>query len=88
MKRKKKESLLGKVLEKNYDASVDDGSDLRVSTLENIKRHDRILAKMRKAGITEEEIDFLLDFNQADAVHVQKLASAYYASEAKKKSVN
>jgi hypothetical protein len=43
------------------------------ASMENLKRLDAILAKMRRAGISEDDIKFLGDFYQADAMHVWKL---------------
>jgi hypothetical protein len=88
MKNKKKESLLGQVAAKDYDVSGSDCPHSPASTIENIKRYTRIIEKMRKAGITEGEIDFLSDSLQADALHVFKLAAASDAFESKKKSAN
>jgi len=62
MKNNEKKSLLGQVAAKKYDATADDGCHSPAMTIENIKRLDKILAKMRKAGISDEEIDFLGDF--------------------------
>ena len=88
MKNKKMESLLGQVSATHYDVSGDDCPHSPTSTIKNIKRYTRIIEKMRKAGITEEEIDFLSDSLQADALHVFKLAAARDAVESNKKSVN
>jgi hypothetical protein len=52
---------------------------------QNLKRLDRILTRMRQAGISEEDIEFLGDFWQADALHVWKLIDE---SERKKLIVN
>ena len=88
MKNKKKGPLLGQVVAKDYDVPGGDCPHSPASTIENIKRYTRIIEKMRKAGITEEEIDFLGDSLQADALHVFKLIAAGDAVESKKKSVN
>ncbi len=84
----KKKSLVGKVIATDYDLSGDDCPHSPAVTIKNLRRYDKLLGKMRKAGITEDEIDFLSDFNQADALHVLKLTSAVDAFESKKKSVN
>ncbi len=88
MKKAKKKSLLELVVATRYDASGDDRPHSPAATIENIKRHRKIIAKMRKAGITGDEINFLLDLHQADAVHFQKLVTAGDAFESKKKSLN
>ena len=88
MKNKKKESLLRQVSATDYDVSGDDCPHSPASTIKNLKRYTKILEKLRKAGITEEEIKFLGDFHQADALHVFKLAAASDTFEAKRKSMN
>ncbi len=88
MKNNEKKSLLGQVAAKKYDVSVDDDCHSPAMTIENIKRHSKIIEKMREAGITDEEINFLSDFYQADAVHVQRLLAAGDTFESKKKSLN
>lgn len=42
-------------------------------TEKNLMRLDRILAKMRKAGISESDIEFLGKFYADDASHVDRL---------------
>jgi len=57
-------------------------------SIENLKRQDRILAKMLRKGITREEIEWLGDFWQADAQHVWQVMKASDEAEATKLTVN
>jgi hypothetical protein len=84
----KKKSLVEQVLATDYAMSGARCPHSPAATINNLKRHDKILAKMRKAGVTEDEIDFLTDFYQADALHVFKLSAASDAFESGKKSLN
>jgi hypothetical protein len=45
------------------------------STLANMRKQSRIIEKMRKAGITDAEIDWLLAYYQTDALHIANLAA-------------
>lgn len=84
----KKRSLLDQVVDTKYDVNDQDCPHSPSMTIENLKRHDRILEKMRKAGISEEEIEFLGDFWQADLAHVWKLIRANEDFDCKKAAVN
>jgi len=85
---RKKKPLVEQVLATDYAVSGEDCPHSPAITIKNLKRYDKILAKMRKAGITEDEISFLADFNQADALHVFKLCAAGDAFESNRKSLN
>ena len=84
----KKKRLIDGVLETDYAVSGTRCPHSPAMTMNNLKRHDKILAKLRKAGVTEDEIDFLVDFYQAEALHVFKHSAASDAFESKKKCVN
>jgi hypothetical protein len=58
------------------------------ATIANIKRYTRIIGKMRKAGISEKDIEWLCRYLQADVLHVQRLIAKSDAYEAKKHSAN
>ena len=81
-------SLVGEVIGANYNLDRPEVPHSPSMTLKYLKRHNRIVAKMRAAGISEEDISFLSDFWQADAVHVLKLSEASDESQRKKASVN
>jgi hypothetical protein len=82
---KTRDSLLGQVIKQDYSACLYHSPAI---TLKNLKKHTRILRKMRQAGITEEEINFMNDFDQADAVHVLKLTQAADQIEIRKLTGN
>lgn len=65
-------SYFEKVMKAIYEPGVE-RPPTPMSSREALKRHGSILAKMRRAGISEEDIQFLGDFYQADAMHVWKL---------------
>jgi len=89
MKTDKKRSLLVEV----YEAAYEVGGRMPHSpsmNVRNFKRLDRIIEKMRKAGITAEEINFIQDFAAADAVHFLKLTAAaeQYEEEKRRKKAS
>ncbi len=66
-------------MKKNRDPSIE-------AKMKNIARYSRIVEKMRKKGIKDEEIEFLLDFQTKDALHVADLAAKSEAHEQEQKT--
>ena len=54
------------------------------SSIPNIRRYSKIIQKIRAAGISEEDIEFILDYQTKDALHVADLAEKAKAHEREK----
>lgn len=56
------------------------------TTIANIERYSEIVDKMRAAGIAEEDIEFILDFQTKDALHVADLIEKSKTHEQEQKA--